>query len=146
MKLQHIFASCRLMKSVYVLRDHCLQLPLLLPLCKLPVCLVRPCRSSRKKDLLIIKAEEFLRMLIVKGVTQNRLWRIVVLLVVQSVHASEIRNSALRGDSGSAEKHHIVRPLNQLIQLLNPFFHFCQLIHICSPRQNHHQRPRNRIP
>ena len=146
MKLQHISASCRLVKSVNVLCDHSLQLPLLLPLCKLPVCLVRSCCSSRKKDLLIIKAEEFLRMLIVKSVTQNCLRRIVVLLMVQAIHTSEIRNSTLRGNSGSAEKHHIVRPLNQLIQLLNPFFHFCQLIHICSPRQNRHQRPRNRIP
>ena len=56
-------------------------------------------------NLLIIEAIELRLVSHIKGMTENGLRRIIVLLIVQSVHASKIRNSALRGDPRSAEKY-----------------------------------------
>lgn len=50
----------------------------------------------------------------VKAVTQYGLRRIVVLLMVQTVHAAEVRNPTFGGDTGTAEKYNVIVGINDL--------------------------------
>ena len=44
-----------------------------------------------------------------EGMAQDRLGRIVILLVIQAVHAAKIRDAALGRHTGSAKKYDIIR-------------------------------------
>ena len=50
---------------------------------------------------------------------QNGLRRIFILLIVQPIYASEIRDAALRGDAGTAEKDDVVALGDHFFQLQN---------------------------
>ena len=54
-----------------------------------------------------------------KAVAQNGLRRIVPLLIVQAVYASEIRDPAFRADAGTAEKDNVVAIADDLFQLFD---------------------------
>ena len=83
----------------------------------------------RKKGIKLQKlcpviVKEFRLVFLIKGMAQDAVRRIVKgtgLVVQPCVHASEIRQPALRGDAGPAEKHRIgrlVQPLPQQPDLL----------------------------
>ena len=54
-----------------------------------------------------------------KRMAQNRLRRIVILHMIQPVHAPEIRDAALRGDTRTAEEDDAVALLDDLFQRRN---------------------------
>ena len=57
---------------------------------------------------------------------QNGLGRIIILLVIKTVHASKIRNSALSRHTRTSEKDHV-------ITVFNYFYNFFDVIHLHSP-------------
>ena len=112
MKFQNFFASRLLMESVDILRYDCLQLSHLLELCQR---FVRPVRLRvREQHLIPVEPVKFFRLSHIEGMAEDRLRRIIVFLVVQSVCTPEIRNMALRGHTGPTEKYNIaafIQPL-----------------------------------
>ena len=66
----------------------------------------------RKEHLVAVKTKEFSRITLIEGIAQYGLRRIVILLMIQSIHTAEIRNSAFSGYTGSAKKDYIVIFLN----------------------------------
>ena len=108
------------MEAVDVLGDHRLQLSCLLQLGQLFVGVVGP--GLKGEHLIPIEAEESLRAAHKVGVTQNRLRRLAVFLVIQSVHAAEVRHAALSGDACPAKKDNILALVDPLLQLFQ-FFH-----------------------
>ena len=61
-----------------------------------------------ENHLVAVKTVEFLGLLHEEGVAEYFLGRIVVLLVVQSVHTAEVRDSGFSADTGAAEEYDIV--------------------------------------
>ena len=47
-------------------------------------------------------------MVYIKRMTQDRFRWIIILLIVKSIHAPEIRDAALGGHTGSAKKYDII--------------------------------------
>ena len=92
-QLEHILAPGRLMQPVDILRDDGLQLPLALQLGKAQVRAVG--LGTVHDELVPMKFVVFLRMRHEKRVAQDRLGRIVILLVIEAVHTAKIRNAAL---------------------------------------------------
>lgn len=104
------------MQSVDVLRDHRL----------------KPARPLQLGQLAVggvglsVQAEHFFPVELKKalwvghkiGVAQNRLRRLVIVLVVQPVHAAEIRNTRLRGHPRAAEKDNTAAFVQPLLELL----------------------------
>ena len=117
------------MKSVNILGNDCLQLALLLPLCQLPVCRIGLGRET--KHLILIKTEELFRLLPVKGMTQNGFRRVIILLMIQSIHTPEVWDSTLRRHSCSTEKYNIITVINHLTQLFHRIH--THRIHTLSP-------------
>ena len=112
-KLQHLFAACRLMQPIYILSDDRAQLSLLLKLRKL---------EMRGIGLYVIDNELFpVKSVILLGitgkerVTEYRFGRILPFLVIQAVNAAKIGYSTFRRYACAAEKHDI-------IALVYPFF------------------------
>ena len=68
----------------------------------------------RKQHLVPVESVKFLRLSHIEGMAQDRLRRIIILLVVQSVRTPEIRNMALRGHAGTAEKYDIAALIQPL--------------------------------
>lgn len=77
--------------------------------------------SFWEEHLIPVKTEEFFRMGTVKAVAQYGLRRIVVLLMVQTIHAAEVRNAAFGGDAGTAEKYNVIIGINDLLQFFDLF-------------------------
>ncbi len=103
-------ASRRLVEPVNILGDDRPELSLLFQPGQFLVGCVGLC--VQKEHFTAVKTVKFSRVLAVETVAQDGLRRIVVLLVVQAVHASEVRNTALRGHACPAEKHDIVMLLD----------------------------------
>ena len=112
-KLQDSLASGGLMQSIDILRDHSMHLSGTFQLRQLFMGSIR--LSFWEEHLIPVKTEEFFRMGTVKAVAQYGLRRIVVLLMVQTIHAAEVRDPALGGDTGSAKKYDIVVGINDLL-------------------------------
>ena len=72
--------------------------------------------EAQREHFLAIKLEKFLWMALEKAVADDRLGGIVEFLVIQAVHAAEIRDPALGGDACAAEKDGAVRLLNPAFQ------------------------------
>ena len=120
-QLQHLAASRLLVQAVDVLGDHGLQLPLLFPLGQLPVGGVG--LGPGGQHLGPVKVVKFRLVADIEAVAEDGFRRVLELLVIQAVHTAEIRDSGLRGHSGPAEKHHVVRFRHPLPQLFDPFRH-----------------------
>ena len=102
MELQHIDAPRRLVQAVDVLGDHRFQLAGALQLRQLQV--GRVGLHIGTDQLVPVEAEKFLRPFFKKGVAEHGLRRVVVLLVVQPVHAAEVGDTALSGHPRPAEE------------------------------------------
>ena len=77
--------------------------------------------SFWEEHLIPVKTEEFFRMGAVKAVTQYGLRRIVVLLMVQTVHTSKVWNPTFGRDTGTAKKYNVIVSINDFLQFLNLF-------------------------
>ena len=119
-KLQDSLTSGGLMQSIDILCYYSTYFSGTFQLCQLFMGGVR--LSFWEEHLIPVKTEKFFRMGTVKAVTQYGLRRIVVLLMVQTVHAAEIRNPTFGGDTGTAEKYNVIVGINDLLQFLNLFF------------------------
>ena len=67
-------------------------------------------------ELFAVEVKEFGGVLHKEGVGKHGLRRIAEGLVVQTVHAAEIRDAALGGNTGAAEKHQAAAFLDQTFQ------------------------------
>ena len=105
------------MQPVDILRDDGLQLPLALQLGKAQMRTVG--LGAVHNELVPMEFIVFFRMRHEKRVAQDRLGRIVILLVIEAVHTAKIRNAALGRDTGAAEKHDPVTAVDPLFELLN---------------------------
>ena len=74
-------------------------------------------------ELLAVKVKEFRGVPLIKAVGEHRLRRVPELLVVQAVHAAEVRDAGLGGHAGAAEKHDVVRAVCQLFQSADGIVH-----------------------
>ena len=92
-QLEHILAPGRLMQPVDILRDDGLQLPLALQPGKAQMRTVG--LGAVHDELVPMEFIVFFRMRHEKRVAQDRLGRIVILLVIEAVHTAKIRNAAL---------------------------------------------------
>lgn len=106
-KLIHGLAARSLMKAVDVLGDNCFELASSFKLRKSKVSFVG--LSVKIEHLILIELVKLAYMVAEKGTAQNSLRGIFIFHVINSVHASEIRNTAFRGNTCSAEKDNIIR-------------------------------------
>ena len=88
-----LFAACRLMQPVNILRDDCTQLPLFFPFCELQMCRIRFCLIAQNPFSL--KPEEFLRVVFQQPDTEIGFRRQTVFLPVKPLFPAKIRKSAL---------------------------------------------------
>ena len=121
MELDHLFASRLLVQPVDILGQHGLELPLRLQLRQGQVAVVWLC--LRIEHLFLIKAIEFLRPADKIAVADDLLRGLGILLIVQTVHAAEIRDAGLRGNAGAAEKDDASAFADPLLQGLDRFGH-----------------------
>ena len=112
MQFEHILAPGRLMQAVDVLRDDRLELALALQLRQTQVGTIG--LGPVDDELIPVKFVVLLRVRHEEGMTQDRLGRIIILLVIQAVHAAKIRDAALGRDAGAAEKHDPVAAVDPL--------------------------------
>ena len=61
-----------------------------------------------KQHTVFIEAVELFRILYVKAVTDDPLRRVLIFLIIQSVHTAEIRYAAFRRNTGSAKEYDVV--------------------------------------
>ena len=114
MKLENALAAGGLMESVNVLGHNAGHFPGFFPFRQLQVRPVGLCIQGQ--HLVPVKTEELFRLPHEKSMGKHLLRRIIVLLVVQSVHAAEIGDSALCGNTCTAEKDDLFRPIHQTLQ------------------------------
>ena len=118
-QLEHVFAPRRLVQPVDVLRDQGAQLAFALQLRQAQV---RPVGlRAVHHQLRVVEAVILLRVAVKERPREDGLRRIVPLLVVEPVHAAEIRYAALGGHAGPAEKDDVVALRDPLAEL----FDFC---------------------
>ena len=108
------------MQTVDILRDDADELPCLLELRQLQVRGVglRVCGD----DAVFIEVEEVPRVLFEERVAQHGLRRVFELLMVESVYRPEVRDAALGGDAGAAEKDDALTFVDDLLQFLDFYF------------------------
>ena len=121
MELVHGLAPRRLVEAVDVLGHHRVQLPRRLQLRQLQVGGVG--LGVGKEHLVAVEAVELLRIFLEKGVAQNGLRRVLVLLVVQPVHAAEVGDSGLRAYPRAAEEHNVTTLTDPVLELLLLLIH-----------------------
>ena len=94
------------MQTVYVLRNDASEFSQLFESRKLFVDYVWFC--PRNKHFVAVKLKKFLGVSHEKVMAQNILWRVLVLLVVQSVGRTKIGNVTFGRYTRSAEKNYVV--------------------------------------
>ena len=124
-KLQHVFASRRLMQPVYILRDDGLELTLALKLREAEMRAVR--LHAVHHELLPVEAIVLRRVALKKAVAEYSLGRVLPLLVVKPVHTAEIGYPAFRAHARATEK-------DDVITFGDHFFKFCDIpVHFHAP-------------
>src|SRR5574344_1533564 len=103
-QFEHVFTAGSLMKTVDILCNNCLKFSCLFHLCQFEMCVIR--FYSFNNEFFTVKTVEFSRICVKKASADDLFRRILPLLVVQTVYAAEIRNSAFSGNTCSAEKYY----------------------------------------
>ena len=116
-QLVHGFATCGLMQTVNVLGDHRPQPALLLQLCQPQMGGIGLC--TLYDQLIAVKTVELLRVFLPEGMAEDGFGRVVVFLVVQPVHAAEIRDAAFCRNTRAAEKDNAAAFCNDVFQCLD---------------------------
>jgi hypothetical protein len=62
----------------------------------------------QRQHLLLVEPVEILGVLVEERVAEDRLGGIVEFLVVEPVHAAEVRDAGLRGHARAAEEHDVI--------------------------------------
>ena len=101
-QLVHRFGTRRLVQPVDVLGDDGPEFPFPLELRQPQMGRVGLCPAD--DQLVPVKAVELLGVPLPEGMAEDGLGRVIVLLMVQPVHAAEIRDARLGADPGPAEK------------------------------------------
>ena len=65
------------------------------------------------EELRAVKGEKLLGIALIIRVTQDRLRRVVPLLMIQAIHTAKIRDTALGRNTCPAEKHDVVRSVDE---------------------------------
>ena len=117
MQLIDRFGPRRLVQAVDVLGDDRFQPALAFELGQPQVGRIGPCPFH--DELIAVKTVKFLWILFPEGVAQDGFGRIIVFLMIQPVHAPEVRDAALRGDARTAEEDDAVALLDDLFQRRN---------------------------
>ena len=60
-------------------------------------------------QLVAVKTVKFLRVFLPEGMAEDGFGWVVIFLMIEPVHAPEIRDAALGGHTGSAKKYDIIR-------------------------------------
>ena len=115
MQLEHLLRAGLLMQSVDVLRDDSAAFALALPFCELEVRGVR--LRVERKHFRAVEPVEFCGLAEEKRVAENGLRRILVLLIVQTVYRTEIRDAALGRNACAAEKDDVVAAVDPFLEL-----------------------------
>ena len=115
-ELEHVHGAGGLVEAIDVLRHHGSELAFALELGELEVSLVR--LGVKRDHLRAIELVELCRVGLVEVVGEHRLGRISELLVIQAIHAAEIRNAACGGDAGAAKEHDALGTLDAPRELL----------------------------
>ena len=132
MQFQYFFAAGFLMQAVDVLRDDCLQLAIGLKLRQFSVGDVG--FRIKKNDLVTVK---FIKLRLVpdeKGIAEDSLRRVFVLLVIQPVDAAEIRYPAFCRHTGPAEENDVaafIHPFSQDFHTGHNFISLSNAQNIC---------------
>ena len=102
MEFIDLFAAGCLMQAVNVLGDNSQELAFLFPLGELQVRLVG--LGVERQHLIPVETEESFWLLHKEGMGQDGFRRVIILLIIESVYAAEIRDTAFRGNAGTAEE------------------------------------------
>ena len=70
-----------------------------------------------EEQLFSVEVEEFLRVLLIKGVAQHDLRGIGKLLVIEAVHTAEVGDARLGAHAGASKKHDVVAAVDPRLQL-----------------------------
>ena len=98
------------MQSVNILSDYGFQMPFLLQLRQRQMSRIGLC--LRIQHPVFIKTVKLLRIAHIKAVADNRLRRIVIFHIVQTISAAEIRYITFGRNTRSSEKYHITAVLH----------------------------------
>ena len=102
MKFEHVLAAGGLMKSVDILCNHSAKFSLFLQFSQTNVSPVRLDPFDYK--LFPMKPVILIRITVKEGMTEDRLRRIVPLLVIKAVYTAKVRNPAFCGYTGTAKE------------------------------------------
>ena len=116
-ELIYLLAACGLVQTVDILSNNGSELALLFKLCKLDVCGIG--LGIETEHFCPVEAVELLSLIHKECVAEDSFGRIVPLLAVETVNASEIGYAAFRGDACVAEKYYIIG----LADYLGEFFY-----------------------
>ena len=125
-KFQYPLTPRLLVESINILCDHRLQLAVFFQLGQLLVSRIG--LGVGPQHLVPVKAVKFFRPGIKKAAAEDRLRRIIILLVIKAICTAEIRDTALCTDACTAEE-------NDMIAFLHPFAqrHYLISHHISLP-------------
>ena len=134
-KLKDFPAPGRLMQPVDILGYDPGHLSFFFPFSQFQMSPVGCCLQG--KHLVPVKPEKVFRFSHKKGVGEHLLRRIIVFLIVQAVHAAEVRNPALGGNARASEKNDIFSLVHPLLQkiVFHAFPPFFQVSGCCSGRR-----------
>ena len=79
----------------------------------------------RIKHAAAVEAVKLFRIRLKKMMADDFLRRVIILLLIQSVNAAEVRNSAFRGCARAGKKDDALPSIQDFLQRLNLFFHTC---------------------
>ena len=119
MQFKYVITAGSLMKSVYILRYNRFKFSGTLHFCKCDMRRIGFYTFDYK--FFTIKTEKFFRIVFEKRAAYNLLGRIFPFLIIQTVSAAEIGNSALRRNSRAPEKYDIRRFIIHFLQFSNKF-------------------------
>ena len=125
-QLQNLFAAGHLVQAVNILGHNGHQLARGLQLRQLAV--RRIGAGGQTKHFLPVKIKKLRRVTDKKTVAEDGLRGIGVLLMVQAVYGTKIRDSAFGGDAGPAEKNDTARIIYQLLQFIGLIGHGISLL------------------
>ena len=79
----------------------------------------------RIKHAAAVEAVKLFRIRLKKMMADDFLRRVIILLLIQSVNAAKVRNSAFRGRTRTGKKDDALPSIQDFLQRLNLFFHTC---------------------
>ena len=117
MQLVHRFAARCLVQAIDVLGNYRPQPALLFQLCQPQMGVVGLCPFY--DQLIPVKTVKLLRFFLPEGMAEDGFRRVVIFLVIQPVHAAEIRDAALGRNARPAKKDDAAAFCDEIFQCLD---------------------------